>query len=126
MASNRRNQSGAVRLVPALKAVLLCVLIGGSAVGYVLQKKRIHDLAQQLGAKQERLERLRRENQFQAKRLAMLMGHQQLIERVKDMKLDLVPPQRHQIVWLSEPPPATAPYATNALPAQFVQFNPNR
>lgn len=126
MANNRRNQSGAVRLVPALKAVLLCALLGGSTVGYVLQKKRIHDLAQQLGAKQEKLERLRRENQFQAKRLAMLMGHQHLIERVKDMKLDLVPPQRQQIVWLAEPPATTAPPVTNALPAQFVQFSPNR
>lgn len=122
MANNRRHQSGAVRLVPALKAVLLCTLLGGSTVGYVLQKKRIKELADHLGAKQEKLEQLRRENQYQAKRLAMLTSHQHLIERVKDMKLDLVQPQRHQMVWLSDPvAPANVPPSTNALPAQFVQ-----
>ncbi len=126
MANNRRNQSGAVRLVPALKAVLLCSLLGGSAVGYVLQQKKIHELAQQLGARQERLAQLRRENQSHAKHMAILMRHEHLMERVKEMKLNLVVPQRHQIVWIAEPLPAIAPVATNAVPAQFVQLNPNR
>lgn len=121
MANNRRNQSGAVRFVPALKAVLLCTLIGGSCVGYVLQKNKIYELGQQIGARQLKLERLRKENQILADRYAAMQLPQRLAERVKDLKLGLVPPQRHQIVWISELPPV-AP-ATNALPAQFVQFN---
>jgi hypothetical protein len=94
MANNRRNQSGAVRFVPAMKALLLCTLVGGTAVGYVLQKKKILELGQQLGARQEKLERLKRENQFLAKRQAVMLGHPHIMERVKEMKLNLVTPQR--------------------------------
>ncbi len=123
MANNRRNQSGAVRFVPAMKALLLCTLVGGSAVGYVLQKKKILELGQQLGARQEKLERLRRENQFLAKRQAVMLGHPHIMERVKEMKLNLVTPQRQQIVWISEPAPSAVPVVTSNVPSQFVQLN---
>ena len=122
MANNRRNQSGAVRFVPALKAVLLCTLIGGSCVGYVLQKNKIHELGQQIGARQVKIERLKKENQILADRYAAMQLPQRLAERVRDLKLGLVPPQRNQIVWISEPPPVV-PVTTNALPSQFVQLN---
>lgn len=121
MANNRRNQSGAVRFVPALKAVLLCTLIGGSCVGYVLQKNKIYELGQQIGARQLKIERLRKENQILADRYASMQLPQRLAERVRELKLGLVPPLRHQIVWISELP-AIVP-ATNALPSQFVQLN---
>ncbi len=121
MANNRRNQSGAVRFVPALKAVLLCTLIGGSCVGYVLQKNKIYELGQQIGARQSKVDRLRKENQILADRYASMQLPQRLAERVRDLKLGLVPPLRHQIVWISELP-AIVP-ATNALPSQFVQLN---
>lgn len=121
MANNRRKQSGAVRFVPALKAVLLCTLIGGSCVGYVLQKNKIYELGQQIGARQSKLDRLRKENQILADRYASMQLPQRLAERVRDLKLGLVPPLRHQIVWISELP-AIVP-ATNALPSQFVQLN---
>lgn len=121
MASNRRNQSGAVRFVPALKAVMLCTLIGGSCVGYVLQKNKIFELGQQIGARQQKLEKLRKENQILADRYAAMQLPQRLAERMKELKLGLVPPQRHQIVWISEPPPASP--MTNGLPAQLVQLN---
>ena len=121
MASNRRNQSGAVRFVPALKAVLLCTLIGGSCVGYVLQKNKIFELGQQIGARQQKLEKLKKENQILADRYAAMQLPQRLAERVKELKLGLIPPQRHQIVWISEPPPASP--TTNGLPAHFVQMN---
>ena len=52
MAGNRKNHSGAVRLVPALKAVLFCAFICGSCVGYVVQKNKIFELGQQIGARQ--------------------------------------------------------------------------
>ena len=41
MARNRKYQSAAIRFGPALKALLLCLLIGGSGVGYVWQKDQI-------------------------------------------------------------------------------------
>ena len=121
MANNRRNQSGAVRFVPALKAVLLCTLIGGSCVGYVLQKNKIYELGQQIGARQVKLDKLKKENQILADRYAAMQLPQRLAERVRDLKLGLVPPQRQQIVWISETS-SIAP-ATNSLPAQFVQLN---
>ena len=48
MAKNRKNQSAAIRFGPALKAVFLCLLIAGSAVGYVWQKSQIYQLGQQI------------------------------------------------------------------------------
>ena len=56
MAKNRKNQSGAVRFVPALKAVLLCSIIGFFCVGYVWQKNKIYELGQQIGLRQVKLE----------------------------------------------------------------------
>jgi len=121
MANNRRNQSGAVRFVPALKAVLLCTLIGGSCVGYVLQKNRIFELGQQIGARQQKLEKLKKENQILADRLASMQLPQRLAERVKELNLGLVPPQRHQVVWIADAALMQAP--TNSAFVEYVQFN---
>ena len=123
MANNRRNQSGAVRFVPALKAVMLCSLIGGSCVGYVVQKNKIFEIGQQIGARQQKLEKLKKENRVLADRLASMQLPQRLAERVKELKLGLFPPQPGQIVWIVEPPAVSTP--TNALPPQFVQTSPN-
>src|SRR6058998_1694789 len=106
MARNRRNQSGAVRFVPALKAFLLCSLIGGFCVGYVLQKNKIYELGQQIGQRQQKLERLKKENQL-------------LAERVRDLRLGLVPPQPSQIIWITEPPSTQT--ATNAAGLYYAQ-----
>lgn len=122
MAANRRHQSGAVRFVPALKAVLLCTLIGGSCVGYVIQKNNIYELGQQIGVRQLKLEKLKKENQILSDRLASMQLPQRLAERVKELKLGLVPPQRSQIIWISDPAPAPAP--TNQVPLHYVLSKP--
>ena len=106
MAANRRSQSGAVRFVPALKAVVLCTLIGGSCVGYGLQYNRIMELGQHIGARQQKLEKLKKENQDLANRLAALQRPTYLMHRVADLKLDLGRPAPHQIVWITESPGA--------------------
>ena len=72
MARNRRNQSGAVWLIPALKAGVLCSMLGGSAVGYVLQKNVLHDLGQNITKREALLERLKWENKMRAQHLANL------------------------------------------------------
>ena len=124
MASNRRNQSGAVRVEPAVKAGLLCSLIGGSCVGYVLQKNRIYELGQQIGARQQKLEKIEKENQMLADRLASMQLPQRLAERVRELKLGLVPPQPNQVVWITEPVrPGTTTNST-AAPMQYVQSRP--
>jgi hypothetical protein len=119
MARNRRNQSGAVRFVPALKAVLLCSLIGGFCVGYVLQKNKIYELGQQIGQRQQKLERLKKENQLLADRLAAMQLPQRLAERVRDLRLGLVPPQPSHIICITEPPPTQN--ATNAAGLYYAQ-----
>ena len=57
MAKNRKHQSAAVRFGPALKAFLLCALIGGSGVGYVWQKSRIEELSKQIKEREQKLGR---------------------------------------------------------------------
>ena len=120
--NHRRKQSGAVRFVPACKAVLLCSLIGGSCVGYGVQKNRIFELGQQLGVRQVKLEKLRKENQVLLDRLAALQLPQRLAERARDLKLGLLPPQPSQVLWITEPPPATP--SSNPSPFQYVLTNP--
>lgn len=119
MPAPRRHQSGAVRFVPAAKAVLLCSLIGGFCVGYVLQKNKIFELGQQIGQRQQKLERLRKDNQLLADRLAAMQLPQRLAERVVQLKLGLVPPQPGQVIWITEPPPAQK--ATNDAAHYYVQ-----
>jgi hypothetical protein len=105
MGKNRRSQAGAVRLVPALKAFLLCLLLGGSGVGYVLQKNKLHELGREIARKELQLERLRAENRIRANQLANLLLPQRLAQRVRDQNLGLVPPAPGQIVWLNEDSP---------------------
>lgn len=109
MARNRKNQSGAVRFVPALKALLLCLLIGGSAVGYVLQKNKIYELGRQITKRESTLERLRWENKLRANQLAALQLPARLAERNRELKLGLVQPQPGQMVWLAEPAAEKSP-----------------
>ena len=107
MARNRRNQSGAVWLIPALKAGVLCSMLGGSAVGYVLQKNVLHDLGQNITKREALLERLKWENKMRSQHLANLQLPIHIEQRVREQKLPLGKPQ--QTIWLAEPGPgATA------------------
>lgn len=116
MANKRKGQSGAVRLVPAIKAIVLCALIGGSTVGYVLQKNQIFALGQQIKAREEKLKNLRTQNKIQAGQLANLQLPQNLAERARALNLGLVPPQPGQMVWLADPTTSSAAPATSSTP----------
>jgi hypothetical protein len=107
MANKRKGQSGAVRLVPAIQATVLCALIGGSTVGYVLQKNKIFTLGQQIKAHEEKLKILRTQNKIQAGQLANLRLPQHLSERARTLNLGLVPPQPGQMIWLADPAATT-------------------
>jgi hypothetical protein len=100
---NRKKQSSAVRLVPALKAILLCVFVGGSAVGYVLQKNQVYELGRQMARREMLLERLKWENRLRANQLASLHMPQKLADRVKELGLGLVPSQAGQTIYLPDP-----------------------
>lgn len=103
MAKNRKNQSAALRFGPALKALLLCLVIGGSGVGYVWQKNQIYELGKQIKQREIRLIELRRQNEKLRDQLAMLRSPGKLDERVRKLNLGLVLPQQNQILRLPEP-----------------------
>jgi hypothetical protein len=102
MARNRKNGMAGVRLAPAAKAILLCILIGGSGVGYVLQKNKIYELGRQIAKREGVLERMRYQNKISADRLAALHMPDRLAERVKELRLGLVPPHPRQWIHLTE------------------------
>jgi hypothetical protein len=102
MAKNRKNQSAAIRFGPALKASFLCLLIGGSAVGYVWQKNEIYRLGQQIRQRETRLAQLSRDDQRQSDQLAILHSPVMLDQRARELNLGLGPAQPSQIVRLGE------------------------
>ena len=122
MPRNRKKQSSAVRLVPALKAILLCVFVGGSAVGYVLQKNQVYELGRQMARREMLLERLKWENRLRANQLASLQLPQKLADRVKELGLGLVPSQAGQTIYLPDP---TRPEPTNHTAGLYALGTPS-
>jgi hypothetical protein len=103
MARNRKYQSAAIRFGPALKAFLLCLLIGGSGVGYVWQKDQISQLGQQIKKRELHLLALADESEKLRKQLGTMRSPRFLERRIQDLGLGLVPPQQTQVWRLSEP-----------------------
>src|SRR5208282_1106970 len=101
MAKNRKNQAAAIRFGPALKALFLCLLIAGSAVGYVWQKSQIYQLGKQIHQAELRLTQLARDNEKLDDRLADLRSPVMLDQRAHN--LGLAPAQPMQVVRLPEP-----------------------
>jgi hypothetical protein len=117
MARNRKYQSAAIRFGPTLKALLLCLLIGGSGVGYVWQKDQIYQLGQQIKKRELRLRELVDQNEKLRKQLGTMRSPRLLEQRIKELNLGLVQPEQAQIWQLPEPsrefpaPPADRQYA---------------
>jgi hypothetical protein len=118
MAKNRKNQSAAIRFGPALKALFLCLLIAGSAVGYVWQKSQIYQLGKQITVKELRLKQLARDNKKLDDQLGLLRSPVMLDQRVRELKLGLVPVQPGSVFRLPETPVAVP--EKNNLPRQFA------
>jgi len=126
MAKNRKNQSVAIRFGPAIKALLLCLLMGGFGIGYVWQKEQINRLGQQQKERENHLKKLTSENKERTKQLADMRNPEFLMVKTKEMKLELAPPQPSQILRLPEPladqaPDAEPRYAARERGASGVQ-----
>ena len=121
MSRNRKHQTAAVRFGPALKALSLCVFLGGSGVGYVWQKDQINILAERLKASETRYDQLRRQNDRLGRVLAMLQSHSEIEAQIKRIDLGLVAPQPDQIVRLVERPVASAVAAGPGEPLYVAQ-----
>ena len=106
MAKNRKNQSAAIRFGPALKALFLCLLIAGSAVGYVWQKSQIYQLGKQIRQKESRLTQLARDNKKLDDQLGLLRSPVMLDQRVRELKLGLAPVPPMNVFRLPEVPAA--------------------
>ena len=106
MAKNRKNQAAAIRFAPALKASFLCLLIGGSAVGYVWQKNEIYRLGKMQLEREKKLDQLKRDNEALARQVAILHSSVILDRRVKELNLGLAPATPMQVVRLTETPVA--------------------
>jgi hypothetical protein len=105
MARNRRYQSAANRFGPALKVFLLCLLIGGSGVGYVWQKDQISQLGQQRKKRELRLSELEHQSEKLRRQLATMRSPRALERRIQELNLGLGPPQQTQVWRLTEPAP---------------------
>jgi hypothetical protein len=103
MARNRKNQSAALRFGPVVKAFLLCLLLGGSGVGYVWQKNQIYQLGLEIKRREMRLVQLHELNKNLSTELGELRRPAYLMRKVKDLNLGLVPAQPSQIWRLDEP-----------------------
>ena len=121
MARNRKNQAAAIRFGPAVKAVVLCLLLGGSGVGYVWQKNQIYDLGQQMKKRETALRGLQDQNEKLRKQLAAMRSPKFLETRVKELNLGLVQPLPGQILRLSEPL-ADVPKAERQFAAQQARL----
>jgi hypothetical protein len=103
MARNRKYQSAAIRFGPALKAFLLCLLIGGSGVGYVWQKDQIVQLGRQIKKREVRLHELEDQSDKLSKQLGTMRSPPFLERRIQELGLGLVPPLPAQVWRLAEP-----------------------
>ena len=102
MSKNRKNQAAAIRFGPALKASFLCLLIGGSALGYVWQKNEINRLGQQILEREKRLTQTQNDNKRLGDQIAILHSPVMLDRRAKELSLGLVPAQPLQVVRIAE------------------------
>lgn len=113
MARNRKYRSAAIRFGPALKALLLCLVIGGSGVGYVWQKNQIYELGKQVKQREQRLSGLEQQGERLKKQLATMRTVQSLEDSIKRLNLGLGQPQISQVWHLVEPSRDGASATTN-------------
>jgi cell division protein FtsL len=118
MAKNRKSQSAVIRFGPALKALFLCFVIAGSAIGYVWQKSQIFQFGQEIRRDESQLTQLRNENQRLSDQLAILKSPVMLDQRARELNLGLAPAQPTQVVRLPEP--SVAPDGTENAPGPFA------
>tara|TARA_B100000902_G_scaffold93434_2_gene96566 strand:- start:1322 stop:1729 length:408 start_codon:yes stop_codon:yes gene_type:complete len=104
-ARNRRHKEISLGIGSWVRAVGLCILLGGLAMGYVWQKSQIHQLGTLLQKKELRLDLLKGENERWQQMRAEMRSTQKLYERVRKLGLGLMMPTPEQVLKLSDLPP---------------------
>ena len=118
MARNRRTQSAAIRFGPAIKAFLLCLLIGGSGVGYVWQKGQIVQLGEQIKKREKDLTALQMQNKKLREQMAVMCLPKNLEAKIKELNLGLVPAQPSQVWRIQSTPEVPVPIQQRQYAAQ--------
>ncbi len=106
---------------------MICLLIGGSGVGYVWQKEQIVRLGSLISSREKQRGRLEDQNEKLRKQLAVMQGAQFLVNKIKELNLGLMPQQQTQVWRFPEPTgdtPAVA--AARQLPLQANRPLPDR
>ena len=124
MSRNRRHQSAAIRFGPALKAFTLCLVIGGSAVGYVWQKDQIRQLGERISRSEQSLQELRRRNERLRGDLLALRSPQNLERLAQHHNLGLRQPAPDQVIRLPEPGPLLPPSVETDKPTRYAAWSP--
>jgi len=117
MAKNRKNQAAEIRFGPVLKVVLLCSLICSAAIGYVWQKNQIDRLGRQISEREDRLRKLKSDNNDLANQIAFLHSPVMLDTQARKLNLGLAPAQPFQVVRMVDLPST----AEAGGPRQFAQ-----
>src|SRR5256885_7042852 len=105
MARNRKFRTAADRFGPAIKAFVLCLIIGGSGVGYVWQKNQMFELGQQIKDRETRLRLVEQQNEKMKKQMADLTTVNALEAKIRELNLGLAAPAQAQIWRRPEPQP---------------------
>lgn len=92
-----------------MKAFILCLVIGGSGVGYVWQKNQIYQLGKQIKAREMRLGVLQEQNEKMRLTLSGMRSRASLERRIKELNLGLQPPAPQAVWRLAEPQPDSKP-----------------
>ena len=108
MGRNRKNGS-ATWLVPGAKAALICLLLGGSAIGYVYQKNQLNDLGRQILKSEAELKGYQQSNAHLHRSLLTLHSPTYLVNQVQERKLPLAQPAQSQILTIVETPASAQP-----------------
>ena len=103
MAKNRKSQGDAVRFSTVARVLLLCLLFGGAAIGYVWQQGQIMKLNVRRKALESTLKDLQGQNRRRNDQFESQLLPKALEDRVRGMNLGLAPHNPAQVVRLAEP-----------------------
>lgn len=98
-----QSRNGVIGAAWIVRAVLVCLFVGGSCAGYLWQKRQVHQLGQQIRGLERELESLEKGNEVLRQRYAVLASPRELDRQVERFGLDLRSPAPEQILRLREP-----------------------
>jgi hypothetical protein len=122
MSAVRKNQGIGLRFGAVIKALCLCLFLGGAGVGYVRQKNQIYALADEMKKCDGQVRALREQNRKRSRLLESLQSPLELEIRLKRMNFGLIAPQPDHVVRLFEtstqlnPSPTQRLFATQSQP----------